>query len=139
VAGVAVPGSPAGSFLAAPDILLPTGTTSPITVSLSASNIPLGTTIQVTVTPQAGSATSTLSTGLAGTLASSTATASIGVFLNRPSILTATATYPLMADAGTGPIYADGEEVTHIRVAAVMGGASSVTYLTRSGREIVVR
>jgi hypothetical protein len=139
VAGVAVPGSPAGSFLAAPDILLPTGTTSPISVSLFASNIPLGTTIQVTVTPQAGTASSVLSTGLAGTLTSSTATASVGVSLSRPSILTATATYPVMADAGTGPVYADGEEVTHIRVAAVLGGGSTLTYITRSGREVVVQ
>jgi hypothetical protein len=51
-------------------------------------------------------------------------------------VLTATATFPLVASTGGGPVYAGGEEVTHVRVAAVLGGASRVTYLTRSGREI---
>jgi hypothetical protein len=32
-------------------------------------------------------------------------------------------------------VYA-GEEVTHARVAATYGGASRVTYLTKSGREV---
>jgi hypothetical protein len=41
-----------------------------------------------------------------------------------------------VASAGEGPVYAEGEEVTHVRVAAVFGGPSSVTYITASGREI---
>jgi hypothetical protein len=69
----------------------------------------------------------------------STATASISLNLAQTSVLTATATYPLMASAGEGPLYAEGEEVTHIRVAALLGGQSTLTYVTRSGREIVVR
>jgi hypothetical protein len=69
-------------------------------------------------------------------VASSTATASITISLTQTNVLTATATFPLVASAGSGPIYVQGEEVTHMRVAAVLGGGSRVTYLTRSGREI---
>jgi hypothetical protein len=134
--GITAPATPGGSFLAAPDILLPTGTTNPVAVALTASNIPLGTVIQVTATPQSGSKTTAVSSGLAGTVASSTATASINLSLAQTNVLTATATFPLVASAGNGPIYAEGEEVTHVRVAAVLGGASRVTYLTRSGREV---
>ena len=106
-------------------------------VALTASNIPLGTVIQVTATPQSGSKTTATSSGLTGSLASSTAAASINLSLAQTNVLTATATFPLIASLGTGPIYAEGEEVTHVRVAAVLGGASRVTYLTRSGREVI--
>lgn len=138
IGGVAAPATPGGSFLAAPDVLLPTGTTNPVVVGLTASNIPLGTVIQVTATPQSGAKSSATSGGLTGTVQSSTATASISLNLSQTSVLTATATFPLVASAGTGPIYADGEEVTHVKVAAVFGGGSSVIYLTRSGREVAV-
>jgi len=82
-----------------------------------------------------------------GTLGSATATASLTISLTQPNVLTATATFPLVASAGSGPIYADGsvpgliegEEVTHLKVVAVLGGPSQLTYLTRSGREVVVR
>ena len=136
IGGVSAPATPSGNFLAAPDILLPTGTTNPVAVALTASNISLGTVIQVTATPQSGSKTTATSSGLTGSLASSTAAASINLSLTQTNVLTATATFPLVASLGTGPIYAEGEEVTHVRVAAVLGGASRVTYLTRSGREV---
>jgi hypothetical protein len=138
VAGVAAPSAPTGSY-SLPDITLPSSTTSPVTVELAASNIPLGTTVTVTSTPLVGAGTTATSTGLSGTVASSTATASLSVSFNTATVLTATATFTLLADAGGGPVYAEGEKVTHVRVAAALGGPSSVTYLTRSGREIVVR
>ena len=71
----------------------------------------------------------------------------------RPSgtLGSATATFPLVASAGHGPLYAggpvpspasggiEGEEVTHMKVTAVLGGPSQLSYLTRSGREVAVR
>lgn len=136
VGGLAAPATPVGSILAAPDILLPVGTTNPVPVTLTASNIPLGTTIQVTANPQSGTPTSAISTGLSGTLASSTATATLSLSLIQVSVLTATAIFPLVASAGSGPIYAEGEEVKWIRVAARLGGSSTTTYITASGREV---
>jgi hypothetical protein len=138
VAGVAAPGAPQAAY-AVPDITLPATATSPVAVILSAANVPLGTTITVTATPFQGTATTAVSSGLSGTLGASTATASVAIPLTQPVVLGATATFPLMAMAGDGPLYAAGEEITHVRVAAVVGGPSTVTYLTKSGREVVVR
>ncbi len=138
VGGIAAPATPTGSFLASPDIVLPTGTTNPVEVVLTASHIPPGTAILVTATPQSGTPTTATSTGLSGTLDSATATASLTISLSQVNVLTATATFPLVASAGDGPIYADGQEVTHVKVAAVLGGSSQITYLTRSGREVAV-
>jgi hypothetical protein len=33
----------------------------------------------------------------------------------------------------------EGEEVTHVRLVATLGGPSTMSYLTRSGREIALR
>ncbi len=135
VAGAAAPATPTGS-LTTPDITLPAGTTNPMTLGLAAANIPLGTTISVTAKPQNGAASSTASTPLAGTLASSTATASLSIPTNQPSVISASATFTLAALPGAGPLFAEGEAIEQVRVAAVLGGPSQVTYITKSGREI---
>jgi hypothetical protein len=137
VGGLAAPVTPVGSILASPDVLLPVGTTNPVPVALAASNIPVGTSILVTATPQSGSQTSAISSGLAGTIASSTATATLTLSLTQTSVLTATATFPLVASSGTGPIYAEGEEVKWVRVAASLGGVSRVVFITASGKEVL--
>lgn len=136
VGGIAAPAAPVGSILAAPDIQLPVGTTNPVEVVLTASNIPPGTAILVTATPQSGARSSATSAGLSGTLASSTASASLTIALTQTSVLTATATFPLVAAVGGGPVYAEGEEVKLVRVASTFGGGSTVTYITASGREV---
>lgn len=138
VAGVTAPATPSGSFLTVPDIQVPPGTTNPMAVVLTATNVPLGTTILVTATPQSGAKTTATSTGLAGALGSSTATANLTVSLTQTSVLTASATFPLVASAGAGPLYAGGEEITHVRIAAAFGGPSAVTYLTLTGREVAL-
>jgi len=117
----------------------------PVEVVLSASNIPLATTILVTATPQSGTKATATNTGLTGTLESSTA--SLNLTLTQTNVLTATASFPLVASLGTGPVYAagpvpslaEGEEVTHVRVAATYGGGSTITYITASGIEYPMR
>lgn len=135
VAEVSAPAAPTGSF-SVPDIVVPAGTPNPMTVSLAASNIPLGTTVSVKVTPLTGGASSAVSTPLGGTLAASTATASLTIPTNQPSMLSASATFTLAALPGAGPLFAQGEEVERVRVASTLGGPSQVTYITRSGREV---
>src|SRR5574341_277522 len=135
VAGVAAPASPTGSF-AAPDITLPAGTANPMSVGLAAGNIPLGTTVSVTVKPLNGAASSSTSTALAGTLGASTASASLTIPTNQPSVISASATFTLAALPDAGSLYADGEKVEQVRVAAVLGGPSQVLYVTRSGLEV---
>ena len=119
----------------------------PVEVILSASNIPLGTTILVTASPQSGTKATATNTGLTGTLESSTATASLNLTLTQTNVLTATASFALVASLGTGPVYAagpvpslaEGEEVTHVRIAANLGGSPTVTYITASGIEYPMR
>lgn len=135
VAGVAAPASPTGSY-SNPDVTLPANTANPMTIGLAASNIPVGTTVMVTVKPLDGAASSATSTPLAGTLAASTATASLTMPTNQPSVLSASATFTLAAVPGTGPPVAQGEEVERVRVAAALGGPSQITYITKSGREV---
>ena len=136
VAGVNAPAAPLGSF-AAPDIALPAGTMSPVTVSLAGTNIPVGTTVTVTTKGQVGSASSAAAT-LAGSLASSTASASVAIPTNEPSVISASASFTLVAATGGGPVYVEGEEVERVRVSAHFGGPTQVAYVTKSGREIVV-
>jgi len=137
VAGVAAPAAPTASF-ASPDVTLPAGTANPVTVGLAASNIPLGTTIAVTVKPLNGAAASATSTPLSGTLAASTATASLTIPTNQPSVISASATFTLAALLADRPIFVEGEQVELVRVAAVLGGGSLVVLVTGSGREVSV-
>jgi len=109
------------------------------TVNFAASNIPLSTTLSVVVKGQTGSVISTATSGgLSGTVASSTASASVTIPTDQPSVISATASFTVIADAGGGPIYADGEPVERVVVTAAFGGGSQVTYVTASGREFVI-
>jgi hypothetical protein len=136
VAGVAAPAVPTGS-LTVPDVVLPGGTTSPVTVNLSAANIPLGTVITVTAKGQFGAAISATSGPLAGTVAASTAAVSIGIATDQSSVISASASFTIVASAG-GPVFVEGEEVDRVRVTASYGGPAQVAYVTKSGRAVVV-
>ena len=132
IGGVNAPSSPLGTLQGVPDVIVPSTQSNPVTVALEASNLPLGTIIQVTLTPTKGARTTVQSTGLAGTEAASTATASI----NLPggiSVVSALAVIDL-ALAKLDPIFLDGERVRRVEVAATFGGASELIYVTESGR-----
>lgn len=135
IGGVTTPTTP-GASLAVPDVIVPATTTNPVQISLAASQVPLGTTILVSVKGQNGAGSSVVSSGLAGTLASSTATANVTMPTSQPSIISASATFDLVASLGQGPVYAEGERIERVRVAAGLGGAMEVTYITEFGREI---
>jgi hypothetical protein len=130
VGGMNVPENPSGQY-GSPDIVLPSSTTNPVTVDISATNIPVGTQVTVRATPEYGTATSVTSTGLTGTDASSTTSVSITISTSYQSILMAQATYTLQAS-----LYWDDEKIEKVRVAATLGGESEAVYITESGREI---
>ena len=96
----------------------------------------MGTTVQLTATPQSGNRTTASCALLDGSQASSSCTASISISLTQTNILTASAVFPLVASAGEGPVYAEGEEVKWVRVASSLGGTSTVTYITVTGKEV---
>lgn len=76
--GIAVPAAPTGN-VNTPDVMFQTPPTDPVVVSLSASNIPPGTTAKVRVTPQVGPYNEVTSTAFVGSPAISTATASVSI------------------------------------------------------------
>jgi hypothetical protein len=137
VGGVNAPPNPTGSFTS-PDVVLPGTTTNPVTVSLAAANIPVGTTIFVTVVGNIGPSSSAVSTPLSGTLASSTASATVTLPTNEAAVISASAVFSVAALDGQGPYYADGEPVDRVRITAVSGGRSGLAFITRSGREVTV-
>ena len=136
IGGMSTPANPVGSVLGAPDVMLPVGTTNPIAVVLTASNVPIGTTVQLTAAPQSGAKTTASCALLDGSQASSSCTASISISVTQTNILMASAVFPLVASAGEGPVYAEGAEVKWVRVASTLGGPSTVTYITATGKEV---
>jgi hypothetical protein len=105
---VAAPAAPGASFTA-PDVTLPASTINPVTVALAGVNIPPGTAVLIAVNGQTGGNTVT-STTLSGTLTSTTAMASVTIPTNRPSVVSASATFTLVATGGA-PVYVDGQLV----------------------------
>ena len=137
VAGINAPASPLGVFHAPPDITVKNTVANPVTVALAGKNIPVGTVVTVSLTPQTGTETTVQSSALAGTTAASTATASVSL-PDGKCILYASATIDLTAQTGVARLKMGGEPVDKILVAAVYGGPSEVTYILHSGRKIVV-
>jgi hypothetical protein len=133
--GFPAPASPTGSF-ATPDIMLPAGTTSPVTANLSAVNIPPGSAVTITVKGLSGGDSSS-SAVLSGTLTASSASASVTIPTNEPFVLSASTSFSL-ASLGGGPVYVEGEDVERVRVTATVGGPMQIAYITRSGREVRV-
>ena len=134
VGGVNAPASPNGSLQSVPDVIVPSSQPNPVTVALEGANIPVGTVIQVTLTPSNGTPTATQSSPLAGTPAASTASASV----NLPggiSVVSASTIVDLTIAKAT-PLFLDGERVNRIEVAATFGGPSELTYVTQSGRRV---
>ncbi len=89
VNGVSAPSNPTAD-VTIPDITITAS--SAVTVNLSASNVPLGTQVQLTLTPETGNQASATCNPLAGTIASSTATCSI-TFPTGVNITSARATW----------------------------------------------
>jgi hypothetical protein len=136
VAGINAPAEPKGTLGNGPDIVFTTPPTNPVTVGLQATNIPVNTIITVILTPESGAYSTVQSTPLAGTSASSTATASVNLPQGR-SLLNAIVTIDV--NAGTAylaPGLIEGERVKQIKIAAVWGGDSELIYITESGKEI---
>ncbi len=134
VGGTAAPTTPGGTF-ATPDVLLPGGTTNPVPVSFLAQHVPVGTIITVRLTRQLAEATSFLSTPLAGTFESSTATADVDFPAGEVSLFFASATFTLPQFASLLPAV-DGDPAERVLVAAAYGHPSIVTLITRSGKQL---
>ena len=134
VGGVNAPSVPLGSLQGVPDVIVPSSQPNPVTVALEGANLPLGTIVQVILTPSTGNRTTVQSGGLAGTESASTASASV-TLPGGISVVSASAVIDLTI-ASAKPLFLEGERVNRIEVAATFGGPSELTYVTQSGRRI---
>ena len=132
VGGMAPPSTPGGSYSTA-DVSLPPATTNPVAVTLTATNAPVGTTFTVKLIPRFNVPTVATS-ATTGTFATSTATANITFPTGEVSVLNAFGSFTLPLLANLFPEI-DGEPVERIMVAAAYGEPSSVSLVTKSGKE----
>jgi hypothetical protein len=133
VDGVTSPSNPSGSYTAA-DVSLPQGTTNPVTVTLTATNTPVGTIFTVKLIPQFAAVTSLNSTASTGTFASSTATVSVTFPSGQVSLLNAFASFTLPTQIASALPLIEGEHVESVLLAAEEG-EHALMLVTRSGKE----
>lgn len=133
VGGVAPPPTPTGSFTTA-DVTLPGTTANPVSVILTATNTPAPTTYTVKLIPQFANPSSQ-TVASSGAFSLSTATASVTFPNGRISALQAFAGFTLTASLA--PII-DGEQADQVLLAAGYGEPSTLTLVTKSGKEIPV-
>lgn len=134
VGGLTAPASPTGAYATA-DLTLPAATMNPVTVTLTATNIPVGTIFTIRVLPEGEPMVPFLSTPSTGTFASSTASARVNLKPGKTNVLTACVGYTQVAALLP---FIDGEPVEQLVVAAGMGEPSSLSVITTSGKEVTV-
>jgi hypothetical protein len=137
IGGQAVPTVPAASY-ATPDVALAPGTPNPIAVVLNATNTPVGgpTVITVRLIPQgAASSVAVQSADHTGTFANSSATANVTLAVGRVTVLQAHAAMTLTGQTASLFPLIDGEPVERVEVAATPGQPSTLSLVTKSGKE----
>jgi hypothetical protein len=134
VGGQVTPPEPTGHA----DIILPIDAPNPVAIELSTTNVPLGTTISVIVSPSHGQPTISISSGLQGALESATATASVSLPTG-PSVLLATLSFSVAGQQQQAlSRFTGGEQVISVELATRMQGEGKTTLVTSSGRRVVL-
>jgi len=135
IGGLTAPTSPS-ALLATPDVTFPNAVQAPVTLSVSAANIPVGTPVNLKIVPAVGEPTTAVTSGLSGSVASSTAQATVTIPPGA-GIVTASASFTL---TGTGAALAppalpliDGERPQKAEVVAMADGTSRTFLVARSG------
>src|SRR6266571_983728 len=132
VGGIASPATPGGSYTTA-DVSLPSGTTNPVPVTVTVANTPLNTTFTVKVIPQFADPSTATCSNTTGSFTASTCTANVTLPSGFITVLNAFASFTLTASLF--PLI-DGEEMDRVLVAATYGESSTVTLITKSGKEV---
>jgi len=135
VAGSPAPASPAAG-LVNPDITFANAVSGPQQVQISASNVPLGTAVNVRVVPASGTPMTAVSSGLGGSVSASTATATV-TLPPGAGIITASATFNVSQLAALFPNatlpMVNGEKPDRIEILAMADGTSRAYLLAASG------
>ncbi|MGR9106624.1 MAG: hypothetical protein ACU843_06790 [Gammaproteobacteria bacterium] len=131
VAGMIAPAQPTGSA----DIVLPENTPNPVVVIFTTRNVPLGNTVELTVTPATGAAVRVISDAISGSEADGSARVEVDI-PDGPSTLSARVSFTVSASLRDDlSRYALGEPVERIRLSINPVGDSTTTLITSSGRE----
>lgn len=139
VGGTPVPSTIAASYFT-PDMALAPGTTNPVPVVIAATNTPVGgsTTIALRLIPQSPGSASIVSAGAGdhtGSFASSTATINATLPVGQVTVIQAIAGMTLTGQTASLFPQIDGEPVERVMVAASPGTASTLSLVTKSGKE----
>ena len=132
VAGIDVPANPTGSS----DVVIPEATTNPVQVEFATTNIPVGNTVELTLTPQFGSSAEAISGAITGTDESGTAGVNIDI-PDGPSTLSAQVTFTISVVSLQEDYskFAQGELVDKVRVHFDQTRGSLTTFIAVSGKE----
>lgn len=132
VAGIAVPATPTGSG----DVVVPEATPNPVAIEFATSNIPLGNTIELTITPQLGASSTAVSSAITGTDASGAASVSVDI-PDGPSTLSAQVTFTVAVTALQQDYsqFAKGEKVEKVRIDFDPVKGSMTTFIAATGNE----
>jgi hypothetical protein len=134
IAGIPVPAAPTGNG----DVTIPAGAPNPVTVVFTTQGVTVGSTIKLTVAPPIGIAITAISAPTTGTTDNATSSVAIDI-PGGSSILQASVTYTVVASLGDAMSnYAQGERVERVRLSSVLGGPSTATLITVSGKEFTV-
>ena len=132
VAGLAVPASPSG----AGDVIIPEATPNPVSIQFDTTNIPVGNTIELTVTPQSGESSVAVSNAISGTDENGTATVSVDI-PDGPSTLSASVTFTVAVASVPQDFsqFAQGNEVEKVRIDFDPVNGSMTTFIAANGDE----
>lgn len=136
VAGNAVPANPTG----ANDIVLPSTLSNPVTVELAATQVPTGSTIELSLVPTtSGNRTTVTSGALTGSLENSTASVQVTLPSGASTLLASVNFVVTPSTAALYAPFAEGEQVAQVTIESALGGGPSImTLVTESGRVIEV-
>jgi hypothetical protein len=123
--------------LITPDITFANAIQTAINVAVAASNVPLGTTVNIKVIPATGSPTTGTTSGLAGSVASSTASAMV-TLPPGAGVITATATFNTGQQALNMLPLINGERPAQVEVVAEADGTSRTYLIAKSGARFEV-
>ncbi|MBD8525504.1 hypothetical protein [Pseudomarimonas arenosa] len=132
VAGIAAPAAPTGGA----DIVLPEDALDPLEVIIETTNVPLGNTVSIIVTPPSGNPQTVISNAIQGSEASGSARANVS-FGDGLSVLLATLSYSVSGPQGKALArYTEGEPVVQVALEAGLGGLPRTVLVTESGRRV---
>lgn len=134
VADIPVPASPTGSN----DVTVPTATPNPVTITLTTSGVPVGSTVKVSVIPQYGQSILVDSPPTTGSLDNATTSVSLDIPPGH-SVLSAQISFTVVAAVGDAlSRFAQGERVEKVTLTSTLGHGGKATLHTVAGRQFDV-